>query len=351
MAVQTIHGASRSAQAHYWRERMASGQASRADRQAFERWLSEDVANQHAYDRAKTVWDALGAIEASGYDAALYRPSFRERFFHSVDRAGDVLVEKRLRFAAAAAVVGALTLALVIPGIDALRPSQPAAPLEQAQYLAPIGQMKTFTLADGTVVTLGPDSRFETAFSSTRRRVTLFAGAAYFDVHSDKDRPFMVEAGTLTARAIGTAFDVRFNGGVGRVAVAEGQVRVTMPTLIDGKDIGLRSHADLTTGEEVASTKADGLRDKVSIDPQAVGAWRQNRLSYIGGTLEELITDAARYSRRDIRLEGDIGALEVTIAYDAEDIDALLRTLTKVLPISATVGADTSVSISARDTQ
>lgn len=339
----------RAEEAHQWRERIESGQASRQERQAFERWLSDDRANQHAYDRAKTLWRALGTIKANDYDPALYRPSFRERFFNIIDGATGLLTRYRLRFAGAAFVVSALALSLIMPGLGAFRAVQPVMRLQQAQYSTAVGQVDTITLGDGSKVTLGPDSRLDVAFSSAKRRLVLSSGAAYFDVRSDKDRPFVVQAGAMTAQALGTVFDVRFNAGIGRVAVAEGTVRVAMPSLIDGRDVGLKRQADLLAGQQVTTTRGDGLRAAIPIDPQVVGAWRESRLSYVGGTLEELVTDAARYSGRDIALDTDISALEVTIAYDAEDIDALLRTLSKVLPISVKQGVDKSILISARD--
>ena len=61
------------------------------------------------------------------------------------------------------------------------------------------------------------------------REVTLTRGEAWFKVAHDKTRPFIVSAGRIRVRAVGTAFSVRrHDDGAGRepggVAVDEGQV-------------------------------------------------------------------------------------------------------------------------------
>ncbi|MEM9881033.1 MAG: FecR domain-containing protein [Pseudomonadota bacterium] len=342
---------SRSAEAHSWRERIESGAASRADVRAFEHWLAKDVQNQVAYDRAKGIWRALGTLDARDYNKALYKPALRERFFAIVDGVSESVLHRPLRFAAPVVVFSVLVVVMMFPNLTVFGPAKPIVATQTAQYSSAVGQVTAVTLDDGSVVTLGPDSRIDIAFSNTQRRLTLHSGAAYFDVARDASRPFVVSAGALTAQALGTVFDVRFNAGLSRVAVAEGKVRVAMPRLIDGKNIGLKAQADLIAGEQISGTQETGLRTAVPITASAVGAWRQNRLSYVGGTLGEVIADAARYSGRNIRLNDPSGALaarEVTIAYEANEIDMMLRTLAKVLPITAVYTAENTILIRAR---
>ena len=63
-------------------------------------------------------------------------------------------------------------------------------------------------------------------FTDTERRVRLERGEAFFQVTKDPRRPFVVEVGGVTVRAIGTAFNVRLGGGELDVLVAEGKVEV-----------------------------------------------------------------------------------------------------------------------------
>ena len=61
---------------------------------------------------------------------------------------------------------------------------------------------------------------------SGERRVDLVAGRAFFRVAPDPSRPFIVNAGGKSVRAIGTAFEVSFEHGNMVVTLAEGKVRV-----------------------------------------------------------------------------------------------------------------------------
>lgn len=81
-------------------------------------------------------------------------------------------------------------------------------------------------LSDGTVVELRDGSRIEVAYSEAERRVRLTGGEAHFSVAKNPARPFVVEAGGVAVRAIGTEFVVRLDAAAVNVLVTEGSVRV-----------------------------------------------------------------------------------------------------------------------------
>jgi len=56
--------------------------------------------------------------------------------------------------------------------------------------------------------------------------VRLVRGEAHFTVAKNPARPFIVEAGGVAVRAVGTAFDVRHADGAIEVLVTEGKVHV-----------------------------------------------------------------------------------------------------------------------------
>jgi transmembrane sensor len=67
-----------------------------------------------------------------------------------------------------------------------------------------------FALADGTEIWLQEDSeiRYDRSFNESDRKVSL-RGQAYFDVHSDPSRPFLVNSGNAELRVTGTTFNLR----------------------------------------------------------------------------------------------------------------------------------------------
>lgn len=71
------------------------------------------------------------------------------------------------------------------------------------------GEVQRVTLADGTVIMLNNRSKltYPEAFDGERREVFL-DGEAYFDVAHDKKHPFVVRAGNLDIKVLGTKFTV-----------------------------------------------------------------------------------------------------------------------------------------------
>jgi transmembrane sensor len=81
-------------------------------------------------------------------------------------------------------------------------------------------------LEDGSVVELNRGARIEVNYLPTERRVRLLQGEASFKVAKNPDRPFIVRAGGVDIRAVGTAFNVRLDTKSVEVLVTEGKVRV-----------------------------------------------------------------------------------------------------------------------------
>ncbi|MGH7956227.1 MAG: FecR family protein [Opitutaceae bacterium] len=82
------------------------------------------------------------------------------------------------------------------------------------------------TLADGSVVELNAGADILVDFSPARRSVRLVRSEAHFAVATDATRPFVVSAGGVEVRAVGTEFAVRFGSQEIAVLVTEGQVAV-----------------------------------------------------------------------------------------------------------------------------
>ncbi|MBO9153496.1 FecR family protein [Chitinophaga sp. GCM10012297] len=74
----------------------------------------------------------------------------------------------------------------------------------------PKGSQSYFTLADGTEVWLNSNSKitYGDDFNRSSRNVRL-TGEAYFKVAKDEDMPFIIEAGGLKVKVLGTVFNIR----------------------------------------------------------------------------------------------------------------------------------------------
>jgi len=73
------------------------------------------------------------------------------------------------------------------------------------------GETRQMILPDGSTIQLNAATVFSYPrhFSGPTRAVTLLKGEAYFQVVSDRERPFTVITGNLTTTVLGTSFDIR----------------------------------------------------------------------------------------------------------------------------------------------
>ena len=317
--------------AHKWRAVLSRPGVTDLERHQFEIWLEEDPRHPEAYARASSVWAALGHLKEADIDEKYWRLSWRERFSAMCDHAQSVTGVFDPRLVGAAIVLLVLTF-----GVSPYLLEENTTQVETFAYATDIGATMTARLSDGTTATLGAASELQIAFTEGRRTVRLIAGDALFEVAKDPDRPFSVIAGDLTAMALGTAFDVRNNGGVVRVAVAEGVVAVSYPFEVDGHSMGIRTKNTLEAGQQIAATSQEGLRSVGPVDISAVGAWRDKRLFYEAAPLSELVADARRYSPKSIEFtegSGALAAMKVTATFDGGDIDHMLATLPQILPV------------------
>ena len=234
----------RSAAAADWLVRRDRG-LSGAEQDEFLQWLAADPRHGE--------WFALHRQTVGDFSAlARWRPE------HSEEPNPDLLAppRRRIHWLASATLAAAAAVAV---GFGWWRgaPAPPAAP----SVLADRGPARRL-LADGSVVELNRGALVNVTFSAQERRAALENGEAYFIIAKDPARPFVVRAGGVDVRAVGTAFSVRIDAGAVEVLVTEGRVGVqsdaaraapgagtagaTTGTLVDA---GQRATIPLTTAE------------------------------------------------------------------------------------------------------
>lgn len=79
-------------------------------------------------------------------------------------------------------------------------------------------------LPDQSVIELKGGAVVRVAYSDSERRVELVRGEAHFQVAKNPGRPFVVAAGALEVKAVGTAFAVQLAPAAVEVLVTEGRV-------------------------------------------------------------------------------------------------------------------------------
>ena len=178
-----------------------------------------------------------------------------------------------------------------------------------------VGALRVLHLPDGSLVTLNTDSAVAAAFSPDERRVRLERGEAHFVVAKNPARPFIVEAGGVSVRAVGTAFNVRLDAKAVEVLVTEGKVRVddtvsgqsllARPTGLTGEALTDLGQPVLVSGQKVSvalpTPVATRLRETTAtpVSTEEIHrelAWQERRLDFELATLDEIVAEFNRYS-------------------------------------------------------
>jgi len=273
-----------------WVARLSSSDATDADRAAFAAWRDADPAHAGAYAEMDALWHHLGRLP----DPRRRRPPTTLAGIAVVALAGGVL---------------AYQLGL----LDRLR----------ADLWSGVGDIAHATLADGSRVDLNTDTAIALRFTDRERRVDLLRGEASFDVVPDPDRPFIVEGGGVSVRAVGTRFSVRADGAPDPVEVAQGRV-----------DVATSHRRVSVSAGEVAHIGENASLAVTSGDVSRHLAWRDGRLIFAGQPLSTVLVELGRYRHgRILLLDGRLGQRRVTGAFEAGNTDDALAV------IAATMGA------------
>lgn len=186
------------------------------------------------------------------------------------------------------------------------------------------------TLPDGSRVELREGAELALDFSGPERRVALTRGEAHFAVAKDASRPFVVSAGPVSVRALGTEFSVTLAPVEVAVLVTEGRVAVenaspsaaTVPPL-----------AVLDAGKQavVAQSAAAPTAAVTTLLPDEVSrqlAWRVPRLELSGTPLAEAVTLFNAHGSTRLKIgHPKLGQLRVSGIVRADNPEALLQLL------------------------
>ncbi|MEM0909602.1 MAG: FecR domain-containing protein [Pseudomonadota bacterium] len=338
-------------EAQDWRDKIQSGRLSERERGEFENWLAKDSRHLEVYNQAETYWAAFEFIRPEEIEDKLRKRSLLLRLEIAVRKSSLLLNFKRPRIATAI-MLGTLAFAsffisqlIFTNNVE----SQYATVIKT--YQTEVGQTQVITLIDGTEATLGANSQISTKYSKDKRLIQLIKGAAIFNVVSDLERPFSVESGKITATALGTVFEVRNNGGVSRVSVAEGIVEVTHPYLVGNHSSKLTIRRQLYAGEQIAASES-GLRSVEKIEVDRIGAWLKEMIIYKGATLTEIIADVNRYSTTPAILHNipeHIANSEINVSFQLSDTDAMIRALPELFPIVVDASNENHILITPRN--
>jgi transmembrane sensor len=218
-------------------------------------------------------------------------------------------------------------------------------------YSTGVGERRTLTRADGSVVTLDARSRIQVQYRDTQRLISLQQGQARFDVAKDPSRPFRVKAGSETVLALGTQFNVELVARSVLVTLIEGRVAV-MPDAAsrDGSPQTEGSpQIDLSAGEAI-QVHQDGKTVRLPrVDIERVTAWQNGKMFFDNEPLASAAERINRYAVEQIQVDPSAANVSISGVFNAGDARAFVEAVTAYFPVKAAETRGTTVRLTARD--
>ena len=265
-----------------WLVRIHSGHASDEERLACTAWRTQSSAHQLAYTEAEILWRDIGLLPNGDCTGSADLTA-------SMPHGTLPRARRMIKWGLAACVLlaaGWLSWGIVQERLD----------LASADYRTAVGEQRHVKLEDGSRIHLNTDTAVAVAFTPQQRTIRLLTGEASFTVTPETVRPFTVQSGDVSTRALGTSFLVQRHQDAVTVTVTE--------------------HA---------------------VDANAIAAWQRGKMIFEAQPLAAVVEELNRYrAGRIMILNPALRSLNVTGVFDIGDPDAALRMIEQTLRIHDT---------------
>jgi transmembrane sensor len=310
-------------EAALWVVRLERGLTA-AEQDEFLDWLGADFRHGEALTQQKAGWTRLDLL-------ADWRP------MHGARPNRDLLapsppgaVSRGWRHAAWFIPSALAAAAAVALGVFFSRPENP---MDATIAPGQIALIERRTLEDGSVVELNRGAELRVSFSAGERHIELSRGEAHFQVAKDPKRPFTVRAGTVTVRAVGTAFNVQRRTASVDVVVTEGTVDVRTPKPAHPGEREAAEVARVEAGHRcVVSLAPDSPLAVVAVTPEDTArllAWQPTVLDFAEAPLSAII---AEFNRRNAPFQISVddpalADLPLSASLRSDHVEGFLRLL------------------------
>lgn len=290
-------------------------------------WLAADSRHEAAYAEIQSFWTQLGQPRRLGAAAAVGLELAR--------------LQRRRRRQQAWSLMGAT--ALVACAFFAFRWQETPSLPEEKRIV--VMRPERQTLPDGSVLELKERAKVKVDFTATSkgpRRVILQQGEAHFQVTPDADRPFLVTAGAVEVRAVGTAFAVGMGIQSIEVVVTEGRVAVAenlpatplatakpAPVYAEaGNRVQLSRRTSTAAGPEHGAAPSIEVTSLSEAEVSERLSWRHARVEFSRTPLVEVIRVVNEHSGIQFKIvDSELNAVPLSGIFRADDGQALARAL------------------------
>lgn len=198
------------------------------------------------------------------------------------------------------------------------------------------GELRNVPLSDKSIAAINTDSHIDVDMSAHLRHIQVVKGEAWFQVAKNKEAPFVVSAGDVRVRAVGTAFSVRRRDNGADVLVTEGVVETWTVREADKR-------LTLTAGNEVFVPFA-AAPAAVVFRPQEVTrklAWREREIILKEEDLAVAAAEFNRYNDQQIVIaDPALREMKLVGGFDVDQPESFARAVRTALNVPVVIRDD-----------
>lgn len=282
-----------------------SGEATAEEKEIFYRKLQDDKEEEKLFYEMKSLW-----LRSSMHRISAATDADFHDLWTRIGKRGKPApsLKNWFRYAAMAIIllgIGSMT-GYLIRGSLIENPDR-----ETLKYTSLKGSVSIVEFSDGTKVWLNSDSKITYRDDKrNKQRLAELTGEGYFEVVHREGYPFLVKAGQITIRDLGTTFNIK--------AYPEDEFIET--SLVEGKADILSAKgtalASLKPGESALYFSDDKKIELRSISDNVLSAWREGKFVIRDQRLEDIFSELSRWydvefifedaKLRDYRFTGNI---------------------------------------------
>ncbi|ADU13047.1 FecR family protein [Asticcacaulis excentricus] len=304
----------------------AAGRWDEADQVALEAWLAADTRHQGAFFRAEAAWAMLDRASVMG--AGFAADSVQTSPFQALAPRPRTVTRRQWLAGGGLIAASIASTSLILPALNRQR------------LRTEVGELRKVPLKDQSIASVNTDSALDVALGTKRRDIRLIRGEAWFQVAKDKARPFVVEADTVRARAVGTAFGVRRYPDGAEVMVSEGVVEVWNT---QAPDTPIRLEAGGRVFMPYAAQPSRAEYAPETVDRRL--AWREGQIALDNDSLAHAAAEFNRYNSRKIVIaDPELGDEKLVGWFRADQPDTFARSVHLALDVTVRID-DTRIVI------
>jgi ferric-dicitrate binding protein FerR (iron transport regulator) len=304
--------------------KVLAGEANDREVREFESWSQMSEENKHVCDMLRKNWDSAKSekesisIDVDRAWSGLYSRLEKEQLLP--DNPYLETGRRSIAFKSLVRIAAIVTLLLAL-GITSYLAFRPVAPGSRLTARATDDQVFGLILPDGSTVDLNAATKISYRLDETGARRVRLKGEAWFDIHPDKEHPFLINAGPATIHVTGTSFSVRTVPGSRRIEVfvESGNVQFYRTRKQERK-------LSLKAGQ-MGVLEQDRLSEESRIRPNHTSwktrklTFRETRLGDVAGVLNRTYSQNIRFTNES--LEDCL----FTGTFDQQPIDSVVRVI------------------------